>query len=244
MQGLEAYWGRRALDFVDAIEASTTTACVVSQFEKMIGDLGFHAYIMAGIPTPGQSLAQLTIANGWPAEWFEMYNRENLCAVDPVPRHCFNTLNPFEWKDAPYDLEHDVAAHTVMMRARDFRFCEGFCVPIHYDDSTGAISIAGERPYLDAETKSALHLMSVFTHSRLRALTRPAPVMPGRRLTEIEAEVLRWAARGKTAWETGQILGISERSLRWHLEETQRKLMTNNKTATVAVAIVNREILI
>jgi LuxR family transcriptional regulator, quorum-sensing system regulator BjaR1 len=244
MQGLEAYWGRRALDFVDAIEASTTTACVVSQFEKMIGDLGFHAYIMAGIPTPGESLAQLTIANGWPAEWFEMYNRENFCAVDPVPRHCFNTLNPFEWKDAPYDHEHDVAAHNVMTRARDFRFYEGFCVPIHYDDSTGAISIAGERPYLDAETKSALHLMSVFTHSRLRALTRPAPVMPGRRLTEIEAEVLRWAARGKTAWETGQILGISERNVRWHLEETQRKLMTNNKTATVAVAIVNREILI
>jgi hypothetical protein len=73
---------------------------------------------MAGIPTPGQSLAQLTIANGWPAEWFEMYNRENLCTADPVPRHCFNTLNPFEWKDAPYDHEHDVAAHTIMTRAR------------------------------------------------------------------------------------------------------------------------------
>lgn len=153
-------------------------------------------------------------------------------------------MNPFEWKDAPYDHEHDVAAHTVMTRARDFRFFQGFCIPIHYDDSTGAVSIAGERPYLDAETKSALHLMSVFTQSRLRALTRPAPVLPGRRLTEIEAEVLRWAARGKTAWETGQILGISERNVRWHLEETQRKLMTNNKTATVAVAIVNREILI
>ena len=51
-------------------------------------------------------------------------------------------------------------------------------------------------------------------------------------------------ARGKTAWETGQILGISERNVRWHIEEAQRKLMTNNKTATVATAIVNREILI
>jgi LuxR family transcriptional regulator, quorum-sensing system regulator BjaR1 len=55
---------------------------------------------------------------------------------------------------------------------------------------------------------------------------------------------LRWAALGKTAWETGQILHISERNVRWHIEEAQRKLMTNNKTATVAVAIVNREILI
>ena len=244
MQGIESYWGRRALDFVDAIEASATGASVMSQFEKVIRDLGFHAYIMAGIPEPGQTLAQVTVANGWPLEWFELYNRENLSAVDPVPRHCFNTLNPFEWKDVPYDREHNVAAHNVMTRARDFRFHEGFCIPIHYDDATGAISMAGERPYLDAETKSALHLMSVFTHGRLRALTRSGPQGPSRRLSETEAEVLRWAARGKTAWETSQILGISERNVRWHLEEAQRKLMAPNKTATVARALVNREIMI
>jgi LuxR family quorum sensing-dependent transcriptional regulator len=244
MQSLEPIWGREALDFVDAIEASETTASVISQFERMIGNLGFHAYIMAGIPTSGQSLRQLTIANGWPAEWFELYNRENLSAVDPVPRHCFNTLNPFEWKDAPYDRERDQPAHRVMTRARDFRFNEGFCIPIHYDDATGAISIAGERPYLDPETKSALHLMSVFTHGRLRTLSRSSPVASRRRLSDIEAEVLRWAARGKTAWETSQILHISERNVRWHLEEAQRKLMTKNKTATVAMALVNREIML
>ncbi len=241
MPNLEPYWGRRALDFVDAIEASKTSACVISQFERVIGDLGFHAYIMAGIPTSGQSLRQLTVANGWPGEWFELYNRENLSAVDPVPRHCFNTLNPFEWKDAPYDREHDPAADRVMTRARDFRFHEGFCIPIHYDDATGAISITGESPYLDPETRSALHLMSVFTHGRLRALSRPNPVASGRRLSEVEAEVLRWAARGKTAWETSQILHVSERNVRWHIEEPQRKLMTTNKTAAVAVALVNRE---
>jgi LuxR family quorum sensing-dependent transcriptional regulator len=245
MHVTEAYWGRRALDFVDAIEASKTAACVISQFEKVIRDLGFHAYIMAGIPTSGQSLGSLTLANGWPAEWYALYVRENLHAVDPVPRHCLSTLNPFVWSEAPYDREHDPRAHHVMMRARDFRLDHGFCVPIHYDDAVGAISLAGERPYLDAETKSALHLMSVFTHGRLRALGRPAPSAPTRRrLSETEAEVVRWAARGKTAWETGQILGLSERNVRWHLEEAQRKLMTKNKTATVALALVNGEIIL
>jgi LuxR family quorum sensing-dependent transcriptional regulator len=244
MRSLEPYWGRQALDYVDAIEASKTAESVISQFERMIGNFGFHAYIMAGIPTTGQSLEQLTVASGWPAEWFEIYNRENLSSVDPVPRHCFNTLNPFEWREAPYDREREQSAHRVMTRARDFRFNEGFCIPIHYDDATGAISIAGERPYLDPETKSALHLMSVFTHGRLRTLSRQPPVTLSRRLSDIEAEVLRWAARGKTAWETSRILHISERNVRWHLEEAQRKLMTKNKTATVALAIVNREILL
>jgi len=131
MPELEPYWGRRALDFVDAIEASKTAASVVRQFERVIHELGFHAYIMAGIPTSGQSLADLTIANGWPAEWFEMYARENLHAVDPIPRHCVNNLNPFEWKDIPYDRKRDRSAHMVMMRARDFGLCKGFCIPIH-----------------------------------------------------------------------------------------------------------------
>jgi LuxR family transcriptional regulator, quorum-sensing system regulator BjaR1 len=242
MQQLEPYWGRRALNFVDAIEATGSFAGVLTQFEKVIGDLGFNAYIMARIPTAGESLVQSTVANGWPSQWFELYNRENFSAVDPIPRHCFNTLNPFEWKDVPYDRERDPAAHKVMMRARDFGLNDGFCIPIHYDDATAAVSIAGERPYLDGETKSALHLMGVFAHSRLRALARPAAAMRTRRLSEMEAEVLRWAARGKTAWETGQILQLSERTVRWHLEEAQRKLMTKNKTATVALALVNGEI--
>lgn len=244
MQGMESYWGRRALDFVDAVEAATTSESVIARFEKMIGDLGFRAYIMAGIPIPGQSLDQLMLANGWPAEWYDLYARDNLAAVDPVPRHSLSSLNPFLWTEAPYDREHDPAAHGVMTRARDFGLNQGFCIPIHYDDTVGAISLGGERPYLDAETKSALHLMSVFTHGRLKALARATAAAPSRRLSKIEAEVVRWAARGKTVWETGKILGLSERNVRWHLEEAQRKLMTKNKTATVAAALVNGEILL
>jgi LuxR family quorum sensing-dependent transcriptional regulator len=43
MKHLEPYWGRRAADFVEAIEASKTAASVISQFEEMIGGLRFHA---------------------------------------------------------------------------------------------------------------------------------------------------------------------------------------------------------
>jgi LuxR family transcriptional regulator, quorum-sensing system regulator BjaR1 len=244
MQGMEAYWGRRALDYVDAIEASTTSTSVTSQFVKIIEGLGFRAYIIAGIPSSGQSLQQLTLAHGWPAEWFDLYSRRNFAEVDPIPRHCLQTLNPFLWSEAPCDRSRDSAAYEVMTRARDFGLKAGFCIPIHYDDAAGAISLGGDRPYLDAETRNALHLMSVFTHGRLRALARSAPLPTRRKLSEMEAEVLRWAARGKTVWETGQILGLSERNVRWHLEEAQRKLMTNNKTATVATALVNGEIVL
>jgi LuxR family transcriptional regulator, quorum-sensing system regulator BjaR1 len=242
MQVMDAYWGRRALEFVDAIEASKTSANVLTQFEKMIHDLGFHAYIMAGVPAAGQSLQQTILANGWPQEWFDMYAREQFHHCDPIPRHCLSTLNPFAWSEVPYDCEDEPGAHAVMTRAKDFRLNEGFCVPIHYDDAVGAVSLAGENPNLAPDARGALHLISIFTHSRLRALARSTVSNQSRRLSRIEAEVLSWAARGKTAWETSRILGVSERNVRWHLEEAQRKLSTKNKTATVATALVNGEI--
>src|SRR5258708_27018813 len=60
MQSLEPYWGRQALDFVDAIEASKTSARVIAQFQRIIGNPRFSAYIMAGISTLAPSPRPLT----------------------------------------------------------------------------------------------------------------------------------------------------------------------------------------
>jgi LuxR family quorum sensing-dependent transcriptional regulator len=238
----ESYWGKRSLDFVDAVRNAKQAVDVVALFETTILELGFHAYIMADVPTRGQSLEQLTVANGWPAEWFELYSRGNFSNSDPIPRHCFSTVNPFEWKDAPFDRQKDVEARIVMDRAADFRLFSGFCIPIHYEDSTGAISMAGERPELSPETKKALHLISVFAYGRLCSLRRPVQARPSQLLNDKEVAVLTWAARGKTSWETGQVMALPERTVKWLLTEAQRKLNTSNKTATVAQALVKKEI--
>lgn len=235
-----SYWGRRALDFVDAVESADTVTDVTQLFEKVISELGFHAYIMAGIPTRPRSFEEVTLANGWPTEWFKIYARENLVTVDPIPRYALSSINPFTWSEAPYDRENDVGARRVMERALDFKFHDGFCIPIHYDDSAAAISVAGERPDLDQEPKRALHLMGMMTHGKLRSLTRPV-ALP-KLLTPKEAEALKWAAMGKTSWETSMIMGIPDRNVRFYLEQAQRKLCTANKVATVARALVNGEI--
>lgn len=56
-------------------------------------------------------------------------------------------------------------------------------------------------------------------------------------LSPRETEVLKWAAAGKTAWETGVILGVAERTVVFHLANAQHKLKANNKQQTVARAI-------
>lgn len=58
------------------------------------------------------------------------------------------------------------------------------------------------------------------------------------RLSAREQECLRWASVGKTGGETAQILGVSERTVNFHLGNAFVKLRVNNKQAAVAQAIL------
>jgi DNA-binding CsgD family transcriptional regulator len=61
--------------------------------------------------------------------------------------------------------------------------------------------------------------------------------LPGRPLTARERECLAWSAEGKTAWETGVILGISDQTVISHLRNAQRKMRAANRVQAVAMAI-------
>ena len=172
MANVAQQWGRRALDFVDAVERLNAPG-VIQLFEAEIKACGFHAYIMAGLPSPGTSLSDLTVANGWPPEWFELYTRENFSVMDPVPKYGASTVQPFEWSEAHYDKESNPAAHLVMTRAAEFRLMEGYCIPLHYDEGGAVISMATEQLNIDPVAKSALQLIGVYAHNRIRSLGRP-----------------------------------------------------------------------
>jgi DNA-binding CsgD family transcriptional regulator len=59
-------------------------------------------------------------------------------------------------------------------------------------------------------------------------------------LTPREREVLTWAARGKSAWEIGEILHITKRTVDEHVRTATRKLGATNRTQAVAIALRNR----
>lgn len=58
-----------------------------------------------------------------------------------------------------------------------------------------------------------------------------------RALSAREEECLLWAAQGKTSKETGLILGVTERTVNFHLYNAFHKLDVHSKNAAVARAI-------
>ena len=57
------------------------------------------------------------------------------------------------------------------------------------------------------------------------------------RTTAREAEALLWTAEGKTSHDIALILGVSERTVVFHLQNVARKLNVSNRTHAVARAI-------
>lgn len=57
-----------------------------------------------------------------------------------------------------------------------------------------------------------------------------------------ELDCLRWIAAGKTAWEASVILGISERTVRFHLNAAREKMNCTTTTQAVARAVAQRMI--
>lgn len=58
-------------------------------------------------------------------------------------------------------------------------------------------------------------------------------------LSPREKEVLLWAGRGKSAWETAQLLGLSEATVKSYIRNACSRLGVKNKTHAVAICLTH-----
>jgi len=56
-------------------------------------------------------------------------------------------------------------------------------------------------------------------------------------LTERELTCLGWAALGKTSWEMGVILGVTERTVNFHIHNACKKLSVHSRQAAITAVI-------
>jgi LuxR family quorum sensing-dependent transcriptional regulator len=230
-------YGREALDFIESLEAYRKVPETMDALGTAFGRFGFETIIVAGLPNPDQRFSQMVLAKRWPVEWFKLYTEKNYDRVDPTVRMCRQSVNPFEWSEAPYDAEREPGAQEVMRRAADFGMARGFVVPIHgLTGYEAGVSLGGVHLDLNARSKPALHLMAMYGFDRIRRLLDPRPAQTTV-LTPREREVITWASQGKSAWEIGEILNITQRTAEEHLATAARKLGAVNRTHAVAIAI-------
>lgn len=93
--------------------------------------------------------------------------------------------------------------------------------------------------FLASPVMAELRILGRYFHSHILRLnghdTFDSLLMSAR-----ELDCLKWTAAGKTAWEASRILGISERTVIFHLNAARKKLNCATTTQAVAKAVATQ----
>lgn len=241
MQRNPANARHRVFDFIDEIQRLTTTAGIMDAVRAAVSHFGFQFYCFNFLPDPGQTFQDVLLANLLPAGWLELYLERQFAHVDPSLRHCKRMLRPYRWfNEAPYDPEHELSAVEVVRRAMDFGLSDGLVIPITTLSSRiGHVWMGGSSLDLAESDLPDLHLMALYAFDRIRQINSRMPKEKPD-VTTREREVLTWVMLGKSAWEIGEILKISKRTVEWHIKNACRKLDAVNRTQAGAIALRER----
>jgi DNA-binding CsgD family transcriptional regulator len=220
---------------VEGIKEAPTTQAVLEIFNKALAEVGARYFGFHFLPRPEENVEEASIAWEIPAAFRELYVSEGFGPRDPALRYARRTILPFDFESAPYDPETEPHIKEVVDRSRDFKMHKQISIPVPSPRGMiGMVGIAG--PDFDERDvhKPALHSLSLHAFYRLEGLVG---VRARRKagLTEREREILAWVAEGKTAWEIGCILSLSQRTIEWHIRQACQKLGATNRLQAVAM---------
>lgn len=185
--------------------------------------------------------ASLVPVSTLPDVWVSHYVRNGYSDIDPVIHRARHTSRPFLWRDVwSGDLLRKQAAlreESAMLGLR-----HGVAVPLFGPAGHAALlSVSGadaeaERPEV-ARAMGAVGAQFQIAYQDLADPEAEDPVPDLVPLTPREREVLLWTARGKSNWDIGQILSISESAVNFHITNAMRKLEANSRVMAVLKAI-------
>ena len=163
------------------------------------------------------------------------------CLNDPVMQHCKRKSVPIIWDQTTYIS----AGQSEMWEAQArFGYRTGICLALHLPEGRHfVLGVDRDRPLPHASQEltrmvADLQLFAVLAQDAAsRVLLPTVPDTSAVSLTPRELESLRWTMEGKTAWEVGNILGISERTAVLHLTNATHKLDCVNKHQAVLKAL-------
>jgi len=224
--------------FIDGLSVSSN----VEDFQRTLSaaaralDLRCFAYLSL----PSTRAEEPRLISTYPVGWTDHYLRRRYERIDPVIMQASVTIEPFEWGNDLPTSPFSKPQRELLEEAANFGIRFGFTVPIH--DSRGpiaAVTFATDerRPAFRRcieQNNRVLQLMALYFHAHARRRLVLDRMVDGVMLSPREHEVLEWAAKGKSAWDIGRILGISRRTAAFHLENAKAKLGVHSICQAVA----------
>jgi LuxR family transcriptional regulator, quorum-sensing system regulator CviR len=167
--------------------------------------------------------------------WLALYVKENFCKIDSIVAGDFLSFKLEHWEDT-YKTKR--ALNEFVSISEELRLRRGYMCGVKNPKTNegSLLSILGKSLRKNIRTEIILqHLTPHFHQALSRMLTKkngPQNIC----VTQREKEVLQWLKEGKSSWDISRILGISERTVNFHIYNIMEKLGAVNRPQIVAIA--------
>lgn len=203
--------------------------------------LGFETVSAVTVVDQGLNNSQFINIDNTPQAYLDAYADFSASRRDPVMQHCKKTTVPIVWNQATYVSQG--LGEKWEHQAR-FGYCTGVALALHMPEGRHFLFGVDRDQALPNDATELqrivadLQLFAVHAQDAAMRLLLPDTLKPERpRLTPRELEALRWTMDGKTAWEVGALLGISERTAVLHVNNAMHKLGCTTKHQAVVKAL-------
>ncbi|KPA87610.1 MULTISPECIES: autoinducer binding domain-containing protein [Pseudomonas] len=198
--------------------------------ESVVRSFEFDRYSLGiRFPLPISS-PKFHLSSNYSPAWESRYIDNNYFTIDPTVKHGLTEHRPLCWSADAF-TEH---LH-FWEDAKHYQLVHGWCTPSRAKhDTIGMLSLVRSASPITSlefnEKEARLVWIAHLAHSTMLDFIAPSYIPEvGASLTAREVETLKWSATGKTYSETGQILSIDERTVKFHLVNAMRKLHSSNK---------------
>ena len=203
--------------------------------------LGFETVSAITVIDRALGKSEFINVDNTPVQYSDTYCDPALQRRDPVMQHCKRASVPIIWDQDTY-VEQGLGE--LWEHQAGFGYRTGIAMALHLPDGKHfQFGVDREQPLPTDPDElqrlvADLQLFAVHAQDSAMRLLVPPKQQPERpALTPRELEALRWTMEGKTAWEVGAVLGISERTVVFHVNNAMHKLGSINKQQAVLKAL-------
>ncbi len=202
---------------------------------KFAQNMGFKTVAATTVFDRLSGPADFVTVDNTPPEFREKFDSVERNTRDPVMQHCKYSGRPIIWDQSTY-VKVNLGEQWEEQAA--FGYQSGIAMALHLPEGRHfvfGVDLDGrltEEPNQLSRLVADLQLFTVYAQEAASRVLLPTPresAGPEPRLTPRELEALRWTLEGKTAWEMGKILGVSERTAVFHVNNAMHKLSCISK---------------
>lgn len=216
-----------------------------SLMDDICRELGFRYFALIHHVDLRKHSPKIIHIENYPAVWSEYFIRNQLYLEDPVLNASLTTNVGFDWNSVPSMISMSSRQRQILERGRREGLGWGFTVPANIPgDAHGSCSFAtGRRSNASQRILLATLLIGAFAFQaarRIRSSGSGGEPLP--RLTPRQRECLILVAKGKTDWEIGRILGLSEETVTKYLNAARARYDVATRAQLVTAALFDGQI--